>query len=132
MNNEQRFARQVCFALDHASQDLDAMVTERLRAAREQALAHHPLLARETEIVGSGGTALMQGEPVTGHPVRLLLAILALMLGVTFAYYWNGFSEADDNEEIDSALLADDLPPKAYLDPGFQAWLSHYTQESLR
>ena len=50
-------------------------------------------------------------------------AMLALLLGVSMAYVWNGYSQASENEEIDSALLADDLPPSAYLDKGFQAWL---------
>jgi hypothetical protein len=38
--------------------------------------------------------------------------------------------KAAENEEIDSALLADDLPINAYLDKGFQAWLSeHFSQD---
>lgn len=63
------------------------------------------------------------GSDEEKHPLRTLLAMLALLLGVSLAYYWNGFSQASDNAAIDTALLADDLPPNAYLDKGFQAWL---------
>jgi hypothetical protein len=73
-------------------------------------------------IVGAGGTALLGGDEEK-HPLRTALAILALLIGVSLSYYWNGFSQASENEAIDSALLADDLPPNAYLDKGFQAWL---------
>jgi hypothetical protein len=123
MNTEQGFARQICQALDQGTYALDPSITERLRAARERALARQYVLASETRIVGAGGTALLHGHEEGHHPVRMLFAILALLLGFSLAYYWNGFSQADENEAIDSALLADELPPNAYLDRGFQAWI---------
>jgi len=129
MSREEHFARQICHLLDRSADDLDATVAERLRAARCRAIelrparAHAPALS----IVGAGGTA---GGLSGGHPLRSLLVALALLLGMGVAYYWNGFDQADINEEVDIALLSDDLPPKAYLDPGFQAWLSHYAQSA--
>lgn len=123
MNIEQHFAQQICQVLDQGTAVLDGSITERLRAARERALAHQHVLASESQIVGAGGTALLHGHEDEQHPIRMLFAILALLLGFSLAYYWNGFSQADENEAIDSALLADDLPPNAYLDRGFQAWI---------
>lgn len=123
MNTEQRFARQICQALDRSACALDAPITERLRAARERALARQRVPVAAPQIVGAGGTALLHGHEDARHPVRMLFVILALLLGFSLAYYWNGFSQADENEAIDSALLADDLPPNAYLDRGFQAWI---------
>ena len=67
------------------------------------------------------------GDDEKRHPIRTFLAILALLLGVVFAYYWNAFEQASENEEIDSALLAEELPPNAYLDRGFQAWLEKHS-----
>jgi hypothetical protein len=117
------FARQLCRVLDKGTRDLDGSVLERLRAGRERALQHHQSVTAEAfTIVGAGGTAAHFGEDGS-HPLRTLFAILALLLGVSLAYYWNGFDQAAKNEEIDSALLADDLPPNAYLDRGFQAWI---------
>jgi hypothetical protein len=126
MNHEEKFARRFCALLDRGNMALDPAVAERLRAARVRALAHQRALpVGEVEIVGAGGTAYI-GRGSGSHPWRSLFVILSLLLGMGVAYYWNGFEQAPENAEIDSALLADDLPPKAYLDPGFQAWLSHY------
>ncbi|MDX9995818.1 MAG: DUF3619 family protein [Rhodocyclaceae bacterium] len=130
MSPEEQFARRFCDLLDQEGMSLEPLIAERLRAARVRALdRQHVALAGEAPIVGAGGTAIL-GRGHGGHPWRNLLVILSLLLGMGIAYYWNGFEQADENEEIDSALLADDLPPKAYLDPGFQAWLSHYAHSA--
>lgn len=126
MNSEQQFARQICRVLDLGTRSIEPVVAERLRAARERALQRQLSPARAVEITGTaGGAILLQGGWLGGHgqTMRSLLSILALILGVSLAYYWNAFSQASINEEIDSALLAGDLPPSAYLDRGFQAWL---------
>lgn len=126
MTPEEHLARQICRTLDRGAAEIDLGIAERLRAAREQALQHalqpKAIAAGAPAIVGAGGTAAWGGDPES-HPLRTLFAILALLLGVSLAYYWNGFDQASENEEIDSALLSDELPPAAYLDRGFQAWL---------
>lgn len=132
MSHEEQLARRICRTLDQGVEELDPVIAERLRAARERALRHQLQAATACEIVGAGGTASLghgRGE-CDSHAVRTLLAMLALLLGVVLAYYWNGFDQATEDEEIDSALLADDLPPNAYLDKGFQAWISHYAQSA--
>lgn len=133
MSHEEKFARRFCALLDQGNMAIDPVIVERLRAARVRALARQYRVpaGNEAQIVGAGGTArLGRGPDAGGHPWRMLLVTLTLLLGMSVAYYWNGFEQARENEEIDSALLADDLPPKAYLDPGFQAWLSHYAHSA--
>lgn len=127
MTPEERLAQQVCRVLDQGARNLEPSIAERLRAARERALQHQPVAIASIAIVGAGGTAVHLGHNDDKHPLRTLFAILALLLGVTLAYYWNGLDQAAENEEIDSALLADDLPPNAYLDKGFQAWLDKHS-----
>lgn len=122
MSRQEQFARQICHVLNQGTADLDHGIAERLRAARERALLRQQVAAYSPAIVSAGGTAIL-GSDDEKHPLRMLLAMLALLLGVSLAYYWNGFSQASDNAVIDTALLADDLPPNAYLDKGFQAWL---------
>jgi len=122
MSREEQFARQICHVLDRGTEKLDHGIAERLRAARERALQRQHAFVPSLAIVGAGETALLGGDDEK-HPLRTALAILALLLGVAISYYWNGLSQADENEAIDSALLADNLPPTAYLDKGFQAWL---------
>lgn len=122
MNQEELFARQICHVLDRSTQNLDHEIAERLRAARERALQHQRVAIHETTVASADGAVLL-GSGEERHPLRTALAMLALLLGVALAYVWNGYNQASENEAIDSALLADDLPPHAYLDKGFQAWL---------
>ena len=126
MTPETIFARKLCRTLDEGTRSLDDGIAERLRAARERALQRQPVPVRATSIVDAGGTLSLGGSDER-HPMRTALVILALLLGVVTAYYWNGFDQATENEEVDSALLADDLPPNAYLDKGFQAWLDKHS-----
>jgi hypothetical protein len=130
MRHEQQFAAQICRSLDQGVREIAPGIAERLRAAREQAIQQQAVTTGALAIVGAGGTALQIGGDDTHHPLRTLFAILALLLGVSMAYYWNGFDQASENGEIDSALLSGDLPPNAYIDPGFQAWISHYAQSA--
>ena len=127
MKPDELFARQVCRVLDQGTQNLSPSIAERLRAGRERTLQHAPRIAETLAIVDAGGTALLLGRHGGRHPVRMLLSILALLLCVSFAYYWNALEQASENAAIDSALLADDLPPNAYLDKGFQAWLDKHS-----
>ncbi len=122
MSQEELFARRICHVLDRGTQALDPAIVERLRAARERALQHQRVFVYEPVLVGAGGPSLPEREGER-HPLLTWLAMLALVLGVVTAYVWNGFDKASEYEAIDSALLADDLPPNAYLDKGFQAWL---------
>lgn len=130
MNPEEMIARQICLALDQGVRELDPSVVERLRAGRERALQHQWVPVGSLNLAGAGSSALHWRNDDERHPVRTVLAILALLLGVACAYYWNAFDQATQNEEIDSALLADELPPNAYLDKGFQAWLEKTARAS--
>lgn len=44
------------------------------------------------------------------------------MIGVT---YWENMQRAAELADIDAAMLSDNLPLNAYLDHGFNAYLSH-------
>lgn len=121
---EARLGTRLAGALSLASQTLPPGVDERLRVAREQAVAR--ALARQDVTVvgvGAGGAALL-GRMASWWPrLGAMLPVLVLAFG--------GLTLADLKErenvsvavEIDTALLADDLPPEAYADPGFVAFL---------
>ncbi len=133
MNPEQQFARQICRILDLGTRSLERDILENLRAGRERAIQRRLAVAHnfaDLTIVGAGGTALKLGPDRGRRGLGTLLSIVALVLGVSFSYYWNGFSQASTNVEVDSALLAGDLPPSAYLDRGFQAWLETLSENS--
>ncbi len=127
MNNEElKVAYKVRQMLNQGTDALDKDVAARLYEARQSALARHKVHAGGLALAGLGHFASHR-LPAFG---RTLVTAFALLLGVVFAYYWNHFEQAAENEEVDSALLSDDLPPAAYLDKGFQAWLAHSPQSS--
>ena len=122
--NEIKFANKIRQALNEGSR-VDARIAERLRAARERAIAsrkpeREPALAwaRSTAsgvIGGFGG--------VGGFSLRLVLPTVLLIVGLVAIYSWQREQSAADIEELDAHLLTDDLPIDAYLDRGFEAWL---------
>lgn len=52
-------------------------------------------------------------------PLALLLA------GLVGIAYWEDMQRTAELADIDAAMLSDDLPLNAYLDHGFNAYLSH-------
>lgn len=130
-SDEQQFAYRVRQVLNEGSDALAPKVLARLKTARRKAVdasaetvavGHLSLagIAEWTEDTRAGARAL----------VMALVMALALSIGVVSAYYWNQFSEADENVEVDSALLADELPPAAYVDSGFKIWLERVSDSS--
>lgn len=116
----------VRLALEQGAAGLSLSVTARLATARNSALAHQKHAVAGLSLAGIGTN---MGDILLPR-IRVLLSIAALTLGVVGTYYWNIFEQADENVEIDSALLADDLPIDAYTDHGFQAWLENSSQSS--
>ena len=98
---------------------LDRKVVGRLHQARQLALNSQRVPVSGLRIAGIGQVV----ELAFFSNARNLLAVVALSIGAMGTYYWNAFEQAREFEEIDSALLADELPPSAYLDRGFHVWL---------
>jgi len=119
LHDEQLFAYKVRHALEHGTDNLDATTCKKLQSARQNALAHQKTGIVGLSLAGAGHFT----SDILLPQARTLVALSALVIGVVGTYYWNNFQQAEDNEEIDSALLAADLPINAYLDHGFHAWL---------
>lgn len=116
-------ARQI---LNHGVDSLDGKILARLHQARQTALNSQRVAVRRLRLAGVGYDVESRILPYA----RTVLAVIALVVGATGTHYWNAFEQAREFEEIDSALLADDLPPSAYLDRGFHAWLEHASDSS--
>jgi hypothetical protein len=118
--NEQQFANKVRQALDERTRRLEPALSERLRAARERALANRraervPALAWADNVLGGSGFG--------GFWLRLVLPAVFVLLAAAGLYGWQQNQRLAEIEEIDAELLTDDLPIDAYLDRGFQEWL---------
>lgn len=114
--------------LSNASTDLPYEVSERLRAARVQAVAKRKMATTRSAaaVVSTGGSAaLLFGDEGQSWWNRLVSAVplVVLAVGLVSINMVQNESRADEVAEVDSALLTDDLPPSAYADPGFVHFL---------
>jgi hypothetical protein len=119
--NERQFGNKVRQVLNRGLAQVQPAAAERLRAAREQALARQraelsPAMAWADNVLGRVG-----GWP--GIAWRILLPAALLASGVATVQYWQQNQRMAEIEELDAQLLTDDLPIDAYLDRGFQNWL---------
>ena len=109
-------------------------VAARLQAAREQALERarlarrHEATASDVQVTGRGSATLSfgsRGRSSSDWWLRLaaLIPVVALVGGFLLIERLHLKSQIEAAAEIDAALLADDVPPAAYSDPGFVEFL---------
>ena len=128
---QERFARTLVAHLNHSQEALPYVVTERLRAAREQAVAQRkragtPLYqhapASQLQTAGAGGS-LHDNTPVWLRRALTLLPLLALAIGLVTISVQQDQRATVGVAELDAELLTSALPPDAYTDPGFLHFL---------
>ncbi|MFM7506264.1 MAG: DUF3619 family protein [Rubrivivax sp.] len=141
---EARLAGRLAGALSLAQATLHADTVERLRFARKTAVARarqartqaRAMAAAPTVVtvalagaagrgsIGLGG--LPFGPPVGWwQRVAALLPLVVLVAGLVGILEWTEQEQIAVAADIDARLLADDLPPAAYVDPGFAEFLLH-------
>jgi cytochrome c-type biogenesis protein CcmH/NrfG len=119
--NEQQIAHRIKQHLNRGL-DLDADKLARLKAAREQAVARQRVESRAPVLAWADNVVGKWGGPPSFIP-RILLPMAVLILGLIAINQWQESQVAAEIEEIDAAVLTEDLPLDAYLDKGFDAWL---------
>lgn len=123
------FALKVRRALDERAASLPAATADRLAAARRAALARKKPDAAIVLAPASAGTLELRppGEPRSSLARRLARAwpLALLLAGLIGIAYWEDMQRTAELADIDAAMLSDDLPLTAYLDHGFNAYLSH-------
>ena len=128
MNHDQEeFARKLTAYLDRGTADLRAGTVYRLQQARAKALARlsaQPVGAPESRLarafagVGTGGGGGVRRGAWLGFGVLLIAA-------AGFGYQqWLLYQQTREIAEIDVEILTSDLPIDAYVDRGFQTWLT--------
>lgn len=128
---EDRFGLKLAAHLSAASSALPPDFSERLKAARMQAVAQRKVSAAYAapQQMGAGPVAILAwGTDPSNKPnwwLRLgsLLPLLALVIGVLFIANMQEDQHTRDLAEVDAALLLDELPPAAFADPGFVQFL---------
>jgi hypothetical protein len=131
---EDRFAHKVAFHLSQTTTELPHDISERLRAARVQALSQRKIAKVQTavNIVSTGTSAALtwDSEETLGWWGRLgmVLPLIALVVGLLAINSIQNDKRAEEVAEVDSALLTDELPPAAFADPGFVQFLKSTRQ----
>jgi len=114
--NELRVAYQIKRHLNGSLGEIGADQLERLRAGREQALTKQK---KGSVLAVAGGGSLGFDFGWAGQVVPLLV----LLIGLLTMNYWQQNRYTEEVADIDAQMLADELPPSAYLDRGFDSWL---------
>ncbi len=125
---QDRFGRTVTARLSESAAALPYDISERLRAARMQALGKHRVVqtAPSAHVLTNGGAATLgfgEGEGRLWHRLAALVPLLLLIAGLIALNTLNDDFRAKELADIDSAILTDDLPPAAYTDSGFLQFL---------
>ena len=136
---QNRFGLRVAARLSAGTEGLPHDIGERLRVAREQAVARRKqpaaVLRQRAAIAASrnGNTATRRfGDDGLGFWGRLTSAALVLVMAAGLIAI-NVIQDDDRTMEVadlDAALLTDDLPPEAYADPGFLQYLKTGAQSA--
>jgi len=120
--NEQEWAERIAAKLDQGLDDLPRGTLHRLRLAREAALAR--LHADEPSLQSSNARrpAFMSRW--------VLVPVFTLILGLSGLLMWEPQApQKSEFADLDAQMLSDELPVTAYLDQGFETWLSHQSTD---
>ncbi|RJX32015.1 MAG: DUF3619 family protein [Oxalobacter sp.] len=123
------FAYKVRHALNERLDQLPEKVVERLASAREMAISRKkeeaPLRVFARQNVFAGYIGNFFTNPATYWLSRFSAAIVmaVLITGVMGVYHAEEQRQLQETARMDAAVLSDELPPDAYLDPGFKNYL---------
>lgn len=126
---ESRLAARLAGGLTARVEHLPYDVSERLRFAREQALGRAREVRRAAPaghtVVGisTQGAAVLSGFVPWWQRAASVLPLLMLVAGLLAIEHWTVREQVVAAADFDSQLLADELPPSAFSDPGFAEFL---------
>lgn len=126
---QDRFALKITAYLSTGAADLPHDISERLRAARVQAVAKRKIAKVQTagSAINMGGSAAMTWGSSDGlgwwGRIGSVVPLIALVVGMLTINSIQNDNRAQEIAEVDAALLTDDLPPAAFSDPGFLQFL---------
>lgn len=131
MTQERDSAKKIIEILERGASSLDEATVARLAFARRQAMAAMGGRARVAN-AGLAHAGLGRFMPSYLHgrhawmPTLIALAIVLLIVALVQKNVQK--NPPWEPVEADALLLASDLPPEAYIDKGFDAWLENSSQ----
>ena len=113
---EKQQAKEIINLLDADLATIDSLTASKLKYAREKALSQIPV----NDTVNHRGILYLLGTHIYQQKIRFMVIGLLLILGLFLMIYQN----TQDTRQSDAYLLGSELPPEAYLNEGFDTWLS--------
>jgi hypothetical protein len=126
---QDRFALKAVAYLSSGTVNLPHDVSERLRAARVQAVSKRKITKTLTagNSIKMGDSAALSWGSSDGlgwwGRVGSVMPLIALVVGLLTINSVQNDNRAQELAEVDAALLTDALPPAAFSDPGFLQFL---------
>ena len=126
---QDRYGLKLASYLSLSAAELPHEFSERLRAARVQAVASRKVVRSRTAsaVLGNGSEATLAWGSENGlgwwGRIGAVLPLLVLVVGLLTISFVQEDSRAQEIAEVDAALLTDALPPAAFADSGFLQFL---------
>jgi hypothetical protein len=132
-----RFGVRVAAMLGERARATPPDITERLRFAREQALARAQAARRREQVVAASSpvvvgydrSAALAERPGWWVKLASAMPLAMLVFGLVAIDRMHDRAQIAAAAEVDAAILSDDLPPDAYSDPGFAEYLKTTQQQ---
>ncbi len=124
---EERFGKRIAQFLDSQSQNLSGDIQDRLSQARALAISRakpepDPVFAAQWQTAHRGFSIPQFNTPIWSF-TSWLIPIAVVMFGLIAITKWQEDLRIQDIAIVDIALLTDDVPPDAFMDNGFMAFL---------
>jgi hypothetical protein len=113
-----QFGRASAALLSQGARNLPTDIKDRLHAARKKVFAKKAVFAGNTGHLSSNSKGIWD-------TVGWAAPLVVLVFGLIGIAQWQNDSRITDIAEVDAALLTDDVPPDAYADSGFLAFLKN-------
>jgi hypothetical protein len=117
---EKTQAKAIVALLDQDLASIDPLTLSKLKYGREKALSK----MSANEVITHRGVLHLLGAHV--HHQKRWIAVLGLLLLLSLLFIMR--ENAQDIGQSDAYLLSSELPPEAYLNEGFDEWLSENSQ----
>lgn len=127
MKSEKDTAKEITQLLDESVVSLDTKITSQLAHARSQAIAALAAHARTASASEGAGVIRLFADYIHHHRLLTSTALLASAVFIAFLTTQQ-LTGGDVMDQGDAFLLGSELPPEAYLDKGFDAWLEQSSQ----
>ena len=122
-----QFGQASAALLRQSTQHIPQHIKDRLYAARMKAIAARKpeKVCLQQQVFAGSARNWTSGSNGIWDTVGWIAPLLVLIFGLIGIAQWQDNSRINDIAEVDAALLSDDVPPDAYADNGFMAFLKN-------